>query len=79
MAQRTVSDLIVERLQAWGVDRVFGYSGDGINGFMGALHRAQDAVEFVQARHDEAAAFRHPNSNMSTESLSPPLYGTPHG
>lgn len=57
MAERTVSDLIVERLQAWGVDRVFGYSGDGINGFMGALRRAQDAVEFVQARHEEAAAF----------------------
>jgi len=57
VAQRTVSDLIVERLQAWGVDRVFGYSGDGINGFMGALRRAQDAVEFVQARHEEAAAF----------------------
>ncbi|SFT77087.1 thiamine pyrophosphate-requiring protein [Arthrobacter sp. ov118] len=57
MTQRTVSDLIVERLQAWGVDRVFGYSGDGINGFMGALHRSEDAIEFVQARHEEAAAF----------------------
>jgi pyruvate dehydrogenase (quinone) len=41
MTQRTVSDLMVERLQAWGVDRVFGYSGDGINGFMGALRRSQ--------------------------------------
>ena len=58
MPQRTVSDLIVERLKAWGVDRVFGYSGDGINGFMGALRRAgEDAVEFVQARHEETAAF----------------------
>ncbi|WP_026542115.1 thiamine pyrophosphate-requiring protein [Paenarthrobacter nicotinovorans] len=57
MTQRTVSDLMVERLQAWGVDRVFGYSGDGINGFMGALRRAEDTVEFVQARHEEAAAF----------------------
>ncbi|WP_309073836.1 thiamine pyrophosphate-requiring protein [Paenarthrobacter sp.] len=57
MTQRTVSDLIVERLQAWGVDRVFGYSGDGINGFMGALRRSQDQIGFVQARHEEAAAF----------------------
>ena len=57
MTQRTVSDLIVERLKAWGVDRVFGYSGDGINGFMGALRRSEDAIEFVQARHEEAAAF----------------------
>lgn len=57
MTQRTVSDLMVERLQAWGVDRVFGYSGDGINGFMGALRRSQGKVDFVQARHEEAAAF----------------------
>ena len=38
--ERTVSDLMVERLRAWGVTRVFGYPGDGINGFMGALRRA---------------------------------------
>ncbi|WP_426005507.1 thiamine pyrophosphate-requiring protein [Paenarthrobacter sp. NyZ202] len=57
MSQRTVSDLMVERLTAWGVNRVFGYSGDGINGFMGALRRAEGEVEFVQARHEEAAAF----------------------
>ena len=57
MTQRTVSDLMVERLQSWGVDRVFGYSGDGINGFMGALRRSQGKIEFVQARHEEAAAF----------------------
>ncbi|MCF3139785.1 thiamine pyrophosphate-requiring protein [Paenarthrobacter sp. AR 02] len=57
MTQRTVSDLIVERLQAWGVDRVFGYSGDGINGFMGALRRVEGEIAFVQARHEEAAAF----------------------
>ncbi|NQD87450.1 thiamine pyrophosphate-requiring protein [Paenarthrobacter sp. CM16] len=57
MTQQTVSDLMVDRLQAWGVNRVFGYSGDGINGFMGALRRSRDKVEFVQARHEEAAAF----------------------
>ncbi|WP_028653845.1 thiamine pyrophosphate-requiring protein [Nocardioides sp. J54] len=52
---RTVADLLVERLRAWGVHRLFGYSGDGINTVMGALRRAGDPV-FVQARHEEAAA-----------------------
>jgi pyruvate dehydrogenase (quinone) len=56
MAERTVSDLLVERLGDWGVDRVFGYSGDGIDAVMGALRRA-GKPEFVQARHEEAAAF----------------------
>jgi pyruvate dehydrogenase (quinone) len=57
MTERTVADVIVERLGTWGVDRVFGYSGDGINGFMGALRRARERIEFVQARHEETAAF----------------------
>ncbi|MGM0930798.1 MAG: thiamine pyrophosphate-requiring protein [Actinomycetota bacterium] len=56
MAQQLVADLMVERLQAWQVPRIFGYSGDGINTFMGALRRA-GTVEFVQARHEENAAF----------------------
>ncbi|WP_306207062.1 thiamine pyrophosphate-requiring protein [Actinoplanes sp. RD1] len=56
MGERTVSDLLVERLAEWGVPRVFGYSGDGIDGVMGALRRAGKPA-FVQARHEEAAAF----------------------
>ena len=56
MPQRTAADVMVERLEAWGVPRVFGYSGDGINTFMGALRRA-GTVDFVQARHEENAAF----------------------
>src|SRR4051812_3226643 len=52
----TVADVIVERLRAWGVERVFGYSGDGINGVIGALQRG-GGLEFVQARHEEMAAF----------------------
>jgi pyruvate dehydrogenase (quinone) len=54
---RTVSDVIVARLLEWGVERIFGYSGDGINGFMAALQRSDTAPEFVQARHEENAAF----------------------
>lgn len=57
MTERTVADVIVDRLSTWGVDRVFGYSGDGINGFMGALRRAAGRIQFVQARHEETAAF----------------------
>ncbi|WP_181313218.1 thiamine pyrophosphate-requiring protein [Nocardioides campestrisoli] len=56
MAERLVADLVVERLRAWGVDRLFGYSGDGINPVMGALRRAGGDPEFVQARHEENAA-----------------------
>jgi pyruvate dehydrogenase (quinone) len=54
---KTVGDFFWERLSAWGVKRVFGYPGDGINGLMGALDRAGDKFEFVQARHEELAAF----------------------
>src|SRR6478609_501923 len=57
MGEKLVADLIVDRLLSWGVTRVFGYSGDGINAFMGALRRAANQVEFVQARHEENAAF----------------------
>src|SRR5206468_13069933 len=45
------------RLRAWGVDTVFGYPGDGINGLLGALNRAGDKPVLVQVRHEEMAAF----------------------
>nr|WP_110949349.1 thiamine pyrophosphate-requiring protein [Pseudomonas bohemica] len=54
---RTVGDFLVERLSQWGVTRIFGYPGDGINGVFGALRRANGKIEFVQARHEEMAAF----------------------
>ncbi|TFZ01390.1 thiamine pyrophosphate-requiring protein [Ramlibacter rhizophilus] len=53
----TTSDQILERLHEWGVRRIFGYPGDGINGLLGALDRASDKIEFIQARHEELAAF----------------------
>jgi pyruvate dehydrogenase (quinone) len=53
----TVGDFIVERLHAWGVRKMFGYPGDGINGVFGALNRARGKIECVQARHEEMAAF----------------------
>lgn len=54
---RTVGDFLVSRLHAWGVRKLFGYPGDGINGVFGALNRAEGAIEFIQARHEEMAAF----------------------
>ncbi|HEX5460892.1 MAG TPA: thiamine pyrophosphate-requiring protein [Steroidobacteraceae bacterium] len=54
---KTVSDYFVERLHAWGVRVMFGYPGDGINGVFGALNRAGGRIRFIQARHEEMAAF----------------------
>ncbi len=54
---KIVADYVLERLRQWGVHRIFGYPGDGINGFLGALDRADGDPDFVQARHEEMAAF----------------------
>src|SRR5262249_39302135 len=53
----TTADCLVETLQHWGVDTVFGLPGDGINGIMEALRQHADAVRFIQVRHEESAAF----------------------
>lgn len=53
----TVSDFLVDRLAAWGVKRIYGYPGDGINGIIGALNRGADKLDFIQVRHEEMAAF----------------------
>jgi pyruvate dehydrogenase (quinone) len=54
---KTVGDFLFERLSLWGVKRIFGYPGDGINGIVTALGRAGDSIDFVQVRHEEEAAF----------------------
>jgi pyruvate dehydrogenase (quinone) len=51
-----VGDFLVQRLSEWGVQRIYGYPGDGINGIIGALDRAKASVEFIQVRHEEMAA-----------------------
>jgi pyruvate dehydrogenase (quinone) len=53
----TVADRLLERLREWGVEQVFGYPGDGINGTLAAFARADDKPHFIQARHEEMAAF----------------------
>ncbi|GHJ42495.1 thiamine pyrophosphate-requiring protein [Streptomyces sp. TS71-3] len=52
-----MSDHILERLREWGVEHVFAYPGDGINGLLAAWERAGDKPEFIQARHEEMSAF----------------------
>ncbi|HEY4116815.1 MAG TPA: thiamine pyrophosphate-binding protein, partial [Byssovorax sp.] len=54
---QNVSDFLLGRLAEWGVQRVYGYPGDGINGIMGALNRDDHGVRFIQTRHEEMAAF----------------------
>ncbi|MFE5186498.1 thiamine pyrophosphate-requiring protein [Streptomyces sp. NPDC056628] len=54
----TVADHILERLRAWGVEHVFGYPGDGINGLLAAWGRAENRPRFVQSRHEEMSAFQ---------------------
>jgi len=54
---KQVSDLIVERLIEWGVDTIFGFPGDGVDGFFESLRTHQDKLKFIQVRHEEAAAF----------------------
>src|SRR5690606_41076945 len=52
-----VSDFTLERLSQWGVRRIFGFPGDGINGLMGAMERVADQFDYVRVRHEEMSAF----------------------
>ena len=54
---QTVGAFILSRLHAHGIERVYGYPGDGINGILGGFHEHGDEVEFIQTRHEEIAAF----------------------
>ncbi|MGH9018569.1 MAG: thiamine pyrophosphate-binding protein, partial [Acidimicrobiales bacterium] len=57
MAKETAADNLCERLVAWGVNTIYGFPGDGINGILGSLRRHQHELRFVQTRHEEMAAF----------------------
>src|SRR5487761_148840 len=57
MAKKTVADLLIERLIDWGVEVIFGFPGDGVNGIFESLRTRQDQIKFIQVRHEEAAAF----------------------
>ena len=53
----TAGDVLVEKLIDWGVDTIFGLPGDGINGVMESLRKAQNKIRFIHVRHEESAAF----------------------
>jgi pyruvate dehydrogenase (quinone) len=53
----TVSDYILHRLNEWGIKRIYGFPGDGINGLVGAVGRAGKNIDWVQVRHEEMSAF----------------------
>ena len=53
----TVSDFLIQRLNEWGIKRIYGFPGDGINGIIGAIGRAGEKVDYVQVRHEEMSAF----------------------
>jgi len=57
MAAMTVADYLLQRLRDWGVEKIFGFPGDGINGLLAAWGRAENNPKFVQARHEEMSAF----------------------
>ncbi|MDF9797096.1 pyruvate dehydrogenase (quinone) [Catalinimonas alkaloidigena] len=54
---KQVGDFLIHRIHEWGISRIYGYPGDGINGIMGALDRADGKIEFIQTRHEEMASF----------------------
>jgi pyruvate dehydrogenase (quinone) len=54
---KNVAQFMLERLSEWGVKRIYGYPGDGINALLGAFHEVGDQVEFLQTSHEELAAF----------------------
>jgi pyruvate dehydrogenase (quinone) len=53
----TVGDYVLRRLREWGVEEVFAYPGDGINGIVAAFGKADDSPRFIQSRHEEMSAF----------------------
>src|SRR3954453_15438108 len=53
---QNVAEFILDRLNEWGVDKIYGYPGDGINGLLGAFHKVEKP-EFIQVRHEEIASF----------------------
>jgi pyruvate dehydrogenase (quinone) len=55
----TVSDFVIGRIKEWGVTRVFGFPGDGIGAFDGALGKADrdgDGLEYIRPTHEEICA-----------------------
>ena len=68
----TVSDLVVQRLRTWGVTRIYGYPGDGINGLMGALRRAEGEIELRRYQEDGRALVLQRLRRMGVDLIEAP-------
>jgi pyruvate oxidase len=47
---------MVNVLEAWGIDHIYGIPGGSFNSTMDALYHEREAVKYVQVRHEEAGA-----------------------
>ena len=56
MAKKNVAEVLVDTLAARGVERIYGVSGDSLNGITDAIRR-QDQIHWMHVRHEETAAF----------------------
>src|SRR3954453_1055060 len=54
---QTVGSYLLQRLVEWGINRIYGYPGDRINGIVVGLAELEGKLKFVQVRHEEMAAF----------------------
>jgi pyruvate dehydrogenase (quinone) len=85
MSSETVGDHVLRRLREWGVEQVFAYPGDGINGIVAAFGRAGDQPRFVQSRHEEMSAFQAVGYGVPRRGRRAPVAaqragpGLPHG
>jgi thiamine pyrophosphate-dependent acetolactate synthase large subunit-like protein len=53
----TVSDVLISQIAAWGVKYVFGIPGTSTLGVVEAIRKSNGKVQYIQVRHEEAAAF----------------------
>ena len=56
MAKKKVADLLVDTLAGAGVERIYGVSGDSLNGITDSIRR-QEQIRWIHVRHEETAAF----------------------
>jgi thiamine pyrophosphate-dependent acetolactate synthase large subunit-like protein len=55
--ESTVSDVLISQIAAWGVKYVFGIPGTSTLGVVEAIRKSNGKVQYIQVRHEEAAAF----------------------
>jgi len=56
MAKNKVADVLVEVLEQAGVERIYGVTGDSLNGIADSIRRSKQ-IKWIHVRHEETAAF----------------------